>query len=439
MRRISVFVLIAAAIPAWSAQPVRARHGMVVSRETHATEAGVKILEAGGNAVDAAVAVGFALAVTHPSAGNIGGGGFMLIRLADGRTTFIDFRERAPQAASHDMYLDAAGKLTRDSTTGWRASGVPGTVRGMEYASKKYGKLAWARTLEPAIELAAQGYALSYAEANGLRSQGLSAFPESEARLPARRQVLRGRRDLRPARPGAHAQPHRRLGQQDFYEGETAHELAADMAFNHGTITLKDLEDYKAVERKPLTGKYHGYDIITAPPPSSGGVGILQMLGMLEGTGYEKAGAGSASVVHYMAEAMRRFFADRSEYMGDPDFVKVPDRRHARSRLHREAARFHRSRARHAQHADQARHVSRATKSTETTHYTVVDAEGNAVVRDIHLERRLRQRRHRPRPGLPAEQRDGRFRRQARRTEYVRPDPGRSQRHRARQDGRSRP
>src|SRR5947199_4701463 len=173
MRGAFSLLLIGVAIPAWSAQPVRARHGMVVTRERHATDAGIKVLEAGGNAVDAAVAVGFALAVTHPSAGNIGGGGFMLIRVADGRSTFVDFRERAPGAASRNMYLDAAGKATQDSVTGYRASGVPGTVRGLEYASKKYGKKPWAELVGPSVELASKGFSLSYAQAQGLRSREL--------------------------------------------------------------------------------------------------------------------------------------------------------------------------------------------------------------------------------------------------------------------------
>src|SRR4051794_11698844 len=180
MRRTLVLLLIAAALPIWSAQPVRARRGMVVTRERHATDAGLAVLESGGNAVDAAVAVGFALAVTHPSAGNIGGGGFMLIRLADGRSTFIDFRERAPGGASRNMYLDASGKATQDSLTGYRASGVPGTVRGLEYASKKYGKKPWADLVRPAVELASNGFTLSFAQAQGLRgARGLSEFPES--------------------------------------------------------------------------------------------------------------------------------------------------------------------------------------------------------------------------------------------------------------------
>src|SRR6516164_4657487 len=163
MRRIAVFLLVAAAVPVWAAQPVRARHGMVVSRERHATQVGLQVLKNGGNAIDAAVAVGLALAVTHPSAGNIGGGGFMLVRLADGRTTFIDFREHAPLAASRNMYLDAAGKATQDSVTGYRAAGVPGTVRGLEYASHKYGTRPWAALVHPAVDLASKGFPVSYA------------------------------------------------------------------------------------------------------------------------------------------------------------------------------------------------------------------------------------------------------------------------------------
>src|ERR1041385_7780139 len=181
MRRISALLLLAAVSSLWSAQPVRARHGMVVTRERHATQAGLQVLKSGGNAIDAAVTVGLALAVTHPSAGNIGGGGFMLIRLADGRSTFIDFRERAPQAASHDMYLDSAGKPTQDSLLGYRAAGIPGTVRGLEFANKKYGKKPWAELVHPAVELAAKGFPVSYGLANSLRStRGFDRFPESQ-------------------------------------------------------------------------------------------------------------------------------------------------------------------------------------------------------------------------------------------------------------------
>ncbi|HTX37644.1 MAG TPA: gamma-glutamyltransferase [Bryobacteraceae bacterium] len=364
----------------WAAQPVRARHGMVVTRERHATEAGLQVLAAGGNAVDAAVAVGFALAVTHSSAGNIGGGGFMLLRLADGRTTFLDFRERAPEAASRNMYLDANGKATQDSTLGYRASGVPGTVRGLEYASQKYGKLPWAELVRPAVELASKGFPLSYAQAQSLRNggRGLARFPESN------RIFLRDGKFYEPG--DTFVQPDlartleriEHLRAKDFYEGETARLLAEDMQAHGGLITLDDLRNYKAIERKPLTGSYHGYTLVTAPPPSSGGIGILQMLGILDGTGFEKAGAGSATAVHYMTEAMRRYFADRSEHMGDPDFVKVPlsgllDPKYIASlRASIDPV--------EATPSSQV-HAGKFTghESVETTHFTVADDQGNVV------------------------------------------------------------
>ena len=381
MRRIVVLLVLAAAVPGWSAQPVRARNGMVVTRERHATEAGLKALEAGGNAVDAAVAVGFALAVTHPSAGNIGGGGFMLVRLADGRTTFLDFRERAPAAASRNMYLDAAGKATRDSIVGYRASGVPGTVRGFEYASQQYGRQPWEELVHPAAELALKGFPLSYAQAQGLRgaAQTLGQFPESK------RIFLRdgsyyeaGEMFVQPDL-GATLTRIETLGAKDFYEGETASLLAEDMKDHGGLITLEDLKNYKVVERKPLTGSYRGYTIVTSPPPSSGGVGILQMLGVLEGTDFAKAGAGSATAVHYMAEAMRRYFADRAENLGDPDFFNVP--------LTDLLGRAHIAKLRASIDPERATPSSalRAVKlagheSDETTHYSVADGDGNIAI-----------------------------------------------------------
>ena len=378
MRRIFSLLLIASALPMWAAQPVRARHGMVVSREPHATLAGLKILEAGGNAIDAAVAVGFALAVTHSSAGNIGGGGFMLVRLANGNTTFVDFRERAPISATHDMYLDAEGKLTRDSTLGYRASGVPGTVAGLEYASKHFGKLPWAELVQPAIDLAGKGFNLSYAQANGFRNGGLGSFPESK------RIFQRDGKFYEPGDLFVQEDLAKTLGRiaksgtQDFYHGETAHMLAADMKAHNGTIALEDLEQYKVIERKPLYGKYRGYDIVTAPPPSSGGVGILQMLGVLDGTGYEKGGAGSAEVVHYMTEAMRRFFADRNQWMGDPDFVKVP----VKGMLDPEYIKKLRASidpVKATPSAEIKAGVFTKPESFETTHFTVADEDGNIV------------------------------------------------------------
>ena len=379
MRRIAVLLLIAAAVPVWSAQPVRARHGMVVSRERHATAAGLAVLKSGGNAIDAAVTVGMALAVTHPSAGNIGGGGFMLIRLADGRTTFLDFRERAPQSASRNMYLDAEGKATKDSLIGYRASGVPGTVRGLEYANKKYGKKPWAELVHPAVDLAANGFPLSYAQAQSLRStRGLEQFAESR-RIFQRDGKFYEVGDLfqQPDLAGTLGRIEK-LGGKDFYEGETAKLLAKDMAAHGGLITEADLRNYVVHERPTLTGSYKGYTIVTAPPPSSGGVGVLEMLGMLDGTGYEKAGAGSATVLHYMSEAMRRYFADRSEHLGDPDFVKVPltsllDPKYLASRR----ASIDPERATPSSAIKAA--VFKAKESNETTHYTVADEEGNIV------------------------------------------------------------
>ena len=353
---------------------------MVVAQEPFAADVGLAVLRKGGNAVDAAVAVGFALAVTHPFAGNLGGGGFMLIRLADGRATFLDFRERAPGKATHDMYLGADGKVTRDSLEGWRASGVPGTVRGLRLAHSKFGRAKWADDLAPAIELASQGFEISYSLAESLRgSRNLSQFPESKRIFQKDGAFYRAGDRLVQPDLAKTLQRIAATGGSDFYEGETARVLAAEMARNGGLITLDDLKDYTAVERKPLTGKYRSnYEIVTAPPPSAGGVGILQMLGMLEGTGYEKTGAGSAATYHYLAEAMRRFYADRSEYMGDPDFVKVP----VVGML--DPAYISKLRAtidpERATPSSEIRpgHPAGA-ESLETTHYNVVDAEGNAV------------------------------------------------------------
>jgi gamma-glutamyltranspeptidase/glutathione hydrolase len=304
----------------------------------------------------------------------------MLLRMADGRTTFIDFRERAPLAATRNMYVDAAGKATRDSMVGYRASGVPGTVRGMEYAWQKFGTKKWEELVGPAAELASKGYALTDAEATSMQGagRGLSGYPESN------RIFLRGGKYYEPGETFVQADLGRvmeriaRLGAKDFYEGETAALLAKDMKEHGGLITLEDLKGYKAIERKPLTGKYRGYDIITSPPPSSGGIGILQMLGVLEGTGFEKAGAGSATAVHYMTEAMRHFFADRSENLGDPDFVKIPltamlDPKYIlkiRGTIDPEKA---------TPSAQVKRTVFNGHESEQTTHYTIADSQGNVV------------------------------------------------------------
>jgi gamma-glutamyltranspeptidase / glutathione hydrolase len=359
-------------------QPVHSQHAMVVTQEPLAADVGVAVLKAGGNAVDAAVAVGFALAVTYPFAGNIGGGGFMLVRFADGRATFIDFREKAPIKASRNMYLDANGKLTKDSLVGWRASGVPGSVRGFELAHKKYGHKSWTELLDPAVRLASDGYPVSYSQSESLQSPGtnklLSQFPDSK------RIFLNAKYGDKLIQPelASTLKRIREHGAADFYEGETARKFAAAMEANGGLITLEDLKQYQAVERTPLRGHYRDYEVITAPPPSSGGIGILQMLGMLEGSGYEKTGAGSAATIHYVAEVMRRFYADRSEYFGDPDFVKMPMHQLLDPRYI--ASRRSSIDPQHATPSDQIRAGNLAPyEKTETTHYDIVDSEGNAV------------------------------------------------------------
>ena len=246
-------------------QPVRTRHAMVVAQQP-AEEAGIAVLKKGGNAIDAAIAVGFALNVVYPYAGAIGGGGYMLIRFADGRTTFIDFRETAPAAATRDMYIGRDCKATRESLEGWRSSGVPGTIRGFELAHTKYGRLKWADDVAPSIELAARGFPLSYALAEQLKgSQGLAKDAESK------RVYLKDGMFFEPGETFRNPDLARTLeriaknGAKDFYEGETAHILVDQMAKNNGLITLADLRNYTASERAPVTGKYHGDTIISAP------------------------------------------------------------------------------------------------------------------------------------------------------------------------------
>ncbi len=379
-RTFTALLLLVLVVPAHAARtPVHAKHGMVVAMESLAVDVGVDVLKKGGNAVDAAVAVGFALAVTHPFAGNIGGGGYMLIRLADGRTTFIDFRERAPERATHDMYLDAKGNPTRDSVEGWRSSGVPGSVRGYEIALGKYGTRSWADSLAPAIDLASKGYPVSYALAESLKnSRSLATSPESKRIFQKNGAFYEMGETIVQPELGQTLQRIAKNGPNEFYEGETAKRFADEMAKHGGLISLADLKAYKAIERTPLQGTYKGYTVITAPPSSSGGIALLEMFGILEGTGYEKGGFGSASAIHFEAEAMRRAYADRNEYVGDPEFIKVPiagllDR----SYLSRLRGTIDPERA---TPSDQVRPGRPAgTEHDQTTHFSVVDAAGNAV------------------------------------------------------------
>jgi gamma-glutamyltranspeptidase / glutathione hydrolase len=376
--RIKIGCALMLAITLSARQPEHARHAMVGTQEPLAADVGLRVLQSGGNAIDAAVAIGFALAVTYPYAGNIGGGGFLLARFADGRTTFIDFREKAPLAATRNMYLDSKGNVSEDSLVGWRAAGVPGTVRGLELAHKKYGHKPWAELLNPAVQLASEGYPVSYSFDASLHGESetrlLSRFPESK------RIFLGAHYGDKLVQPelAATLKRIRDRGASDFYDGETAQKLAAAMAANGGLITLADLKAYQAEESEPLRGHYHGDEIITAPPPSAGGVGLLQMLGMLESSGYEKTGAGSAASIHFVAEVMRRFYADRSEYFGDPDFYKVPIKKLLDPKYI--ASRRDSIDPLHATPSTQIRPGNISVREgTETTHFNIVDSEGNAV------------------------------------------------------------
>lgn len=365
--------------------PVRARHGMVASTSRIASEVGVEVLKQGGNAVDAAIAVAFALAVTYPAAGNLGGGGFMMIRLRDGRTTAIDYREMAPAAATRNIYLDAKGDLIRgegSSTIGYRAAGVPGTVAGMELALKRYGsgKLSWSQLIEPAGRLAQQGFTISYSLARSLRNdrERLALYPDTrriflnDGKLYNEGAVLR---QPELARTFARLQ---KGGPREFYEGETASLIVADMKRNNGLMTMNDLRGYVAKERVPLRTTYRGHEVISMPPPSSGGVVLIEMLNILEEFDLRRMGWSSSEKYHVVTEAMRRAFADRAEYMGDADFVSVPiagliDKAYAAKQ--RGSINLERASTSLEVRAGQPT----GYESEETTHFTVVDKDGNAV------------------------------------------------------------
>src|SRR6266850_2230737 len=282
-------------VVAASREPVRARHGIVASTNEIASQVGVDIMKRGGNAVDAAIAVAFALAVTHPAAGNLGGGGFMMIRLQDGRTTAIDYREMAPASATRNIYLDKNGNVIEGeggSIEGYRAAGVPGTVRGMELALRKYGsgKLTWTQLIEPARRLAANGFIVNYTLARGLRGnrEYLSKYPETK-RIYLNNGKLYNEGDVfvQPDLAATFARLQQR-GPNEFYTGQTAQLIAADMKRHNGLLTLYDLRGYVAKERQPLRGNYRGYEVISMPPPSSGGTVLIEMLNILEGYDFKK-------------------------------------------------------------------------------------------------------------------------------------------------------
>lgn len=363
--------------------PSMGRNGMVVGPEQLATEVGLDILRAGGNAIDAAVATGFALAVTYPRAGNLGGGGFMLIHLAEeGRQTFIDYREMAPAAAHPELFLNAQGDVDKQREYfSLQSAGVPGTVAGLLYAQEKYGVLSRKEVLKPAIRLARKGFPVSFA----LNFELTRSAARLQRNPEAARLLLR--KDGTPPLVGSTLQQPdlawtlekiRKHGRDGFYNGPVAQRIAQEMARGEGLITEEDLANYQVVEREPVRGTFREFEVVSAPPPSSGGIHIVQMLNILEGFDLKSMGHNSAAYLHHLTESMRLAYADRSEYLGDPDFVAVPTQK-----LTDKA---------YAQRQRQMINPQRATASsdirpgkvldeggTETTHFSVADKFGNVV------------------------------------------------------------
>jgi gamma-glutamyltranspeptidase/glutathione hydrolase len=384
-------------------RPVHAKKAMVVSVHQQASQVGAEILRQGGNAVDAAVATGFALAVVHPAAGNIGGGGFMLLRKANGELHFLDFREKAPKAASRDMYLDAQGNLIpKASLVGYKAIGVPGSVAGLVYAEQHWGKLSLRTVMEPAIRLARVGVKLTYEEAHSMRYEQNSTTHLEEERVflgDAKRVFQRNGKFYEPGEIFRQPELARTLERiaanpkaNEFYKGPMARELAAEIQRGGGLITAEDLAEYEVKERQPIKGTYRGYEIISAPPPSSGGITLIEALNILEGYNLAKMGNRSADALHVTAEAFRRAFFDRAELLGDSDFVQVPvaqliDKKYSdgwRQSLDMMRATDSKDVHRPAGFGELDRPAAlhplyTGHESSNTTHFSVVDAQGNAV------------------------------------------------------------
>jgi gamma-glutamyltranspeptidase/glutathione hydrolase len=361
------------------AAAVQATHGMVISTDRYASDVGVAVLRSGGNAIDAAVATAFALAVVNPEAGNIGGGGFMVIRLADGTTAALDFRERAPAAASHDMYLDENGELTDESRVGHRAVGVPGSVAGLWQAHQRYGSLPWRDLVEPAIDLA-EGFEVSERQARSLRY-----YAEDLAEYPGTAEIF-----LRAGEPPGVgdtlvqadlADTLRRIqeaGRDGFYSGATARLIVAEMQRHGGLITEQDLASYEAAWREPVEFTYRDHKIIAMPPTSSGGLTLALMAKILEGYELSDMPWHSAQMVHLLAEAWKRAYADRNEYLGDPDFVDIPGERLISAEYGAER-RAGISLQRATPSLDVTPGLGPYVAEENTTHFSVVDAAGNAV------------------------------------------------------------
>ncbi len=389
-RQFAVFIflvsLLAIDLPvlASSPAPVRGRHAMVASQHELASKVGVEIMRKGGNAVDAAVAVGLALAVVYPEAGNLGGGGFMIIRRPDGKAAAIDYREMAPAAANRNIFVDKNGELIEgegSSTIGYRAAGVPGTLAGFDLAFKKYGsgKVRWHDLVEPARRLAQNGYVLSYRLAKLLvdYKKYLAEYPDSDRIFLNNGKYFKEGDLFKQADLAATLGRVQRLGAREFYTGQTARLIAADMKANNGLITMADLRNYVAKEREPVRGTYRGNEIISMPPPSSGGIVLMQILNMLEPFDIGSLGNNSAAALHLYSEASKLAFADRAEYMGDPDFADVPASWLVRKDY--AAQRMRKFDPTHAVPSSEIKYGQSRAEGSETTHFTVVDPSGMVV------------------------------------------------------------
>ncbi|MGO1767614.1 MAG: gamma-glutamyltransferase, partial [Advenella sp.] len=362
--------------------PVSARNGMVASEQRLASEIGLEILKKGGNAIDAAVAVGFALAVALPNAGNLGGGGFMLVNDAkSGKTIALDFREMAPAKAGRDMYLDDKGQVINNKSLYTHfAVGVPGTVKGMEHALKKWGTMSLADVIQPAIALAENGYAVSptLAEALEVEKDNLGKWDSTKAIFFKDGEPLKAGDKLVMKDLAASMKMLAEQGSDAFYKGAIADQIVQEMSKHKGLISKEDLANYKVMEREPVTGEYRGYKIVSMPPPSSGGIHIIQMLNVLEHFPLNESGPNSAKTIRLMAETMKRAYADRSEHLGDTDFVKVPQKGLTAKSYADELAKLVAE-----EKVTPAKEIKpgepQKYESDQTTHYSVVDKDGNAV------------------------------------------------------------
>lgn len=382
LKIVAIFASVVALLFTASPEPYRSKKGMVLSSHPLANKIGQEVLDKGGNAIDAAVAVGYALAVVHPSAGNIGGGGFAIIHLANGENIALDFREVAPLKATKDMYLDKDGNPIKDlSIFGYRAAGVPGSVAGMSAMLDKYGTKKLSELIQPSIELAQKGYKISHRQAQTMKEMK-DEFAKFES---SRKYFLKSdgqtyqygdlfvQRDLANTLKLIAKQ-----GPDAFYKGAIADLIVEDMKKNDGLITKEDLASYQVAWRKPIQGTYRGYEIISMPPPSSGGVHLLEILNTIENADVAQLGFGSSDSIHLISEAMKQAYADRAEYMGDPDFINVPIEQLT------DKAYANKTYQKINQQATPSSNIKAGLgkiplEKPDTTHYSVVDKMGNAV------------------------------------------------------------